>query len=99
MQLTDSRLLHTQSYVDGQWIAADNGATYTIRNPADASVIAEVADVGVAETIRAIAAAEKAITRMARKNGQRACGATASLVHAHHGKSGRFGAFIKLGAG
>ncbi len=61
MQLTDSRLLHTQSYVDGQWIAADNGATYTIRNPADASVIAEVADVGVAETIRAIAAAEKAL--------------------------------------
>lgn len=61
MQLTDSRLLHTQSYIDGQWIAADNGATYTIRNPADASVIAEVADVGVAETIRAIAAAEKAL--------------------------------------
>lgn len=61
MQLTDSRLLHTQSYVDGQWIAADNGATYTIRNPADASAIAEVADVGVAETIRAIAAAEKAL--------------------------------------
>ncbi len=60
MQLTDSRLLHTQSYIDGQWIAADNGATYTIRNPADASAIAEVADVGVAETIRAIAAAEKA---------------------------------------
>jgi len=61
MQLTDSRLLHTQSYIDGQWIAADNGATYTIRNPADASAIAEVADVGVAETIRAIAAAEKAL--------------------------------------
>lgn len=61
MQLTDSRLLHTQSYIDGQWIAADNGATYTIRNPADASAIAEVADVGVAETIRAISAAEKAL--------------------------------------
>lgn len=60
MQLTDSRLLHTQSYIDGQWIAADNGATYTIRNPADASAIAEVADVSVAETIRAISAAEKA---------------------------------------
>lgn len=61
MQLTDSRLLHTRSYINGQWIDADNGATYTIRNPADMSPITEVADVGVVETIRAIAAAEKAL--------------------------------------
>ncbi|EWC42436.1 NAD-dependent succinate-semialdehyde dehydrogenase [Stutzerimonas stutzeri] len=60
MKLNDSSLLRQQAYVDGQWINAEDGARFAVRNPADNSVIVEVASVGVRETRSAIEAAEKA---------------------------------------
>lgn len=60
-QLTQPALLRTQSYVDGQWIDADDGKTFDLTNPADQSVICKVASLGAAETDRAIAAANKAL--------------------------------------
>ncbi|MCR9085163.1 MAG: NAD-dependent succinate-semialdehyde dehydrogenase [Rhodobacteraceae bacterium] len=59
-RLSDSALLETRAWIDGTWIAADGGATFAVTNPARGDVIAEVADLGRAETARAIAAAEPA---------------------------------------
>ena len=57
MKLTDSSLLRSQAYIDGQWVDADDGTTFPVSNPADGSVLASVPDQGVAEARRAIEAA------------------------------------------
>ena len=56
--LKDPSLLKTQAYINGEWVDADDGATFKVYNPANHDVIAEVASVGAAETRRAIEAAE-----------------------------------------
>lgn len=61
MQLTDSTLLRTQAFIGGEWVDADDGATFAVTNPADLSPICNVASVGAVETERAIAAAEAAL--------------------------------------
>ncbi len=53
-------LLRTQAYIDGQWVNADDGQTFEVDNPASGQMIARVANLGEAETTRAIAAAERA---------------------------------------
>ena len=58
--LKDPSLLATQAYVAGEWIDADDGATFEVTNPARGDVIASVADLSRVETARAIAAAETA---------------------------------------
>ena len=60
MQLTDSSLLKTRAFVDGQWIDADDGETFAVTNPATGEAIAEVARCGGDETRRAIEAADQA---------------------------------------
>ena len=58
--LQDKALLRTAAFIDGEWVAADNGATFAVKNPANGEQLADVADLGEAETGRAIAAAETA---------------------------------------
>ena len=58
--LKDPSLLATQAYLAGDWVDADDGATFDVTNPARGDVIASVADLTRAETARAIAAAETA---------------------------------------
>ncbi|MEJ8568698.1 NAD-dependent succinate-semialdehyde dehydrogenase [Elongatibacter sediminis] len=60
VKLDDPDLLRTQAYVNGEWIGADDGAEFEVTNPADDGLLAKVADVGVAETRRAIDAANAA---------------------------------------
>jgi succinate-semialdehyde dehydrogenase/glutarate-semialdehyde dehydrogenase len=60
MRLDDSPLFRSQAYIDGAWTGADSGATFPVRNPANGQLLAEVSDMGAAETRRAIAAAERA---------------------------------------
>ena len=48
----------TQMYIDGQWTSAQEGKTLGVINPADESVLAQVAYGGRAETEKAIAAAD-----------------------------------------
>src|SRR5712692_6145571 len=48
-------------YIDGKWVAADDGRTLGVINPATEAVIHEVAYGGRAETKRAIEAAHKAL--------------------------------------
>jgi len=56
--LKDPSLMATKAYVAGEWIDADDGATFPVRNPARGDVICEVADLSRTEVARAIAAAE-----------------------------------------
>lgn len=60
MALTNP-LLRQQAFIDGQWLAADSGATHAIDNPATGEIIAHVPDMGAGETQRAITAAERAL--------------------------------------
>ncbi|MEW9306262.1 NAD-dependent succinate-semialdehyde dehydrogenase [Labrys neptuniae] len=48
------------AYVNGQWIAADNGKSLPVTNPATGELIGSVPDCGKDETARAIAAADAA---------------------------------------
>jgi succinate-semialdehyde dehydrogenase/glutarate-semialdehyde dehydrogenase len=61
LQLKDMRLLKVQGYIDGQWTGADSGRVFRVTNPASGATVAEVADMGAAETRRAIGAAERAL--------------------------------------
>jgi succinate-semialdehyde dehydrogenase / glutarate-semialdehyde dehydrogenase len=60
LQLQDRALLRSQAYVDGSWIDADSGRHFPVENPANGELITQVSDLGVAETRRAIDAANKA---------------------------------------
>ncbi|MDZ4134696.1 MAG: aldehyde dehydrogenase family protein, partial [Paracoccaceae bacterium] len=59
--LNDPTLLADRAYVAGQWIEADDGATFAVTNPARGDVICHVPNLGRAETARAIAAAAEAM--------------------------------------
>ena len=58
--LKDPSLLATKAYVNGEWINADDGATFEVTNPARGDVICNVADLTRTEVNRAIAAAQVA---------------------------------------
>ncbi len=58
--LSDPGLLRTQAYINGEWVDADDGSTFPVYNPANGELVAEVANLGAAETRRAIEAAEAA---------------------------------------
>jgi succinate-semialdehyde dehydrogenase/glutarate-semialdehyde dehydrogenase len=61
LQLKEMTLLRNQGYIDGKWVAADAGKTFKVTNPATGKTIVEVADMGGAETKRAIDAANRAL--------------------------------------
>jgi succinate-semialdehyde dehydrogenase/glutarate-semialdehyde dehydrogenase len=54
-------LVANRAWVDGQWLKADSGATFAVTDPATGETIAQVPDMGAAETRRAIDAAERAL--------------------------------------
>ena len=60
LKLRDPSLLKTQCLIDGQWLAADAGATIDVNNPATGELLVSVPKMGKAETQRSIAAAERA---------------------------------------
>lgn len=60
-RLKDKSLLRTDSYVNGAWVAGESA--FKVTNPADRSVIAEVADVGEAGARKAVDAAEQAFEK------------------------------------
>ena len=61
LQLNDATLLRSEGFIDGQWVSADAGGTFRVTNPATGATIAEVSDMGAAETRRAIDAAARAL--------------------------------------
>jgi len=57
-RLTDPTLLKSASFIDGGWV--DSSDTFEVRNPADRSLVAKVADIGAGGAHRAIDAAARA---------------------------------------
>src|SRR6516225_3598156 len=60
LELKDPALLRQACYIDGEWMAADDGGTVAVANPADGSIVATVPNCGTVETGRAVEAAELA---------------------------------------
>ena len=58
--IKDKKLFRQQCYVGGSWVAAEDGAVFSVNNPADGSELGTVPGFGVLDTHRAIAAAEAA---------------------------------------
>jgi len=60
LKLKDPSLFKQQSYIAGAWADADDGKTVAVTNPATGEQLGTVPMCGTAETVRAIAAADKA---------------------------------------
>jgi succinate-semialdehyde dehydrogenase/glutarate-semialdehyde dehydrogenase len=60
VSLADPSLLRQQCFVDGAWIDADERGVIAVDNPFDGSRVAQVPDMGQAETRRAVVAAHRA---------------------------------------
>lgn len=58
--LKDPTLFRAQCYIDGRWLDADKGETIAVTNPATGETIGTIPKMGVAETRRAIEAANAA---------------------------------------
>ncbi|MDR6433861.1 NAD-dependent succinate-semialdehyde dehydrogenase [Brucella pseudogrignonensis] len=58
-RLKDSSLLRNNAYIGGEWIAADNGETVVVTDPATNLAIGSVPNMGANETRRAIECAEE----------------------------------------
>ncbi len=54
-------LYHPRAFIDGYWVDAKDGRRFAVHDPADGSLIANVADCGAAEADAAIAAASSAL--------------------------------------
>ncbi|HCS64497.1 MAG TPA: succinate-semialdehyde dehydrogenase (NADP(+)) [Cellvibrio sp.] len=65
--LHKSSLVQTRALIDGKWCAADTQKTFAVKNPATGEVVAQVADLGVNETRRAITAAARSQATWAKK--------------------------------
>ena len=65
--LHHSVLLQTRAFINGEWCDADTQKTFAVKNPATGEVVAQVADLGVNETRRAITAAARAQATWAKK--------------------------------
>lgn len=55
-----TELIHTKGLINGQWQSAASGAVFAVTNPATGGTIAQVANMGRAEALAAVAAAHAA---------------------------------------
>jgi succinate-semialdehyde dehydrogenase/glutarate-semialdehyde dehydrogenase len=58
--LSERSLLESRSYIDGLWVTNEGGKTFPVINPATGETIADMADLGAAETRCAIECAHQA---------------------------------------
>jgi succinate-semialdehyde dehydrogenase/glutarate-semialdehyde dehydrogenase len=61
LPLKDQLLFREHCYIDGAWVGADDGRTIKVTDPASGETLGTVPSVGVAETRRAIEAADRAL--------------------------------------
>jgi len=74
LSLSDSTLLKTDAYINGQWRAAADGSRFDVLNPATGAAIVSLPDMGVAETREAIEAADVAWPAWRQKTGKERAG-------------------------
>lgn len=60
MQLKNSTLYKTQSFINGAFVDSKSGKTFSVQNPYNGEVIGELADCGAEDTEHAIQAASEA---------------------------------------
>ena len=60
LELKNPGLLREQSYINGEWVSAENGDTFPVTNPADGSLVANVPEMGVAGAEAAVKVADAA---------------------------------------
>eukprot|EP00823_Brevimastigomonas_motovehiculus_P005879 TRINITY_DN4531_c0_g1_i1.p1 TRINITY_DN4531_c0_g1~~TRINITY_DN4531_c0_g1_i1.p1 ORF type:complete len:514 (+),score=81.64 TRINITY_DN4531_c0_g1_i1:102-1643(+) len=60
--LKDRSLFKQQSFINGEWVDANNGATYDVKNPATGEIIGKTPKMGHQETKKAITAASEAFS-------------------------------------
>ena len=65
MMLSDPALLRSQAYIDGEWLNADEGASFEVGNPATGIVLGTAPDLTAIEARRAIEAAHRAFPEWA----------------------------------
>ncbi len=58
--IRDSRLLRSEAYINGSWVASSSGKTFEVTNPADGTLVGSVADLEVTQVRDAIDAAGSA---------------------------------------
>ena len=68
--IRDKTLFRQQCYVGGAWLNAEDGDVFEVNNPADGTAIGTVPRFGVADTRRAIDAAEAALPAWRAKTGK-----------------------------
>ena len=68
--LKDPDLLRDKCLIDGEWVGADDGGSFPVKNPARGDDICTVPDLGEAETNRAIDAAHAAQKSWAARTGK-----------------------------
>jgi succinate-semialdehyde dehydrogenase/glutarate-semialdehyde dehydrogenase len=61
MNLQDAALKRERCYIGGSWVAADDGASLQVHNPATGAALGVIPNLGAAETRRAIEAAAAAL--------------------------------------
>ena len=66
-ELKDARIFREACYVDGEWIQAGSGQTFSVDNPATGEIIGKVPNLGCEETRRAIEAAKHAFPLWSKK--------------------------------
>lgn len=69
-RLKDASLLREQVFLGGEWVAAEEGKTFPVHNPATGSVIARVPDTGMEQLRRGIKAAHSAQQSWAARTGK-----------------------------
>src|SRR5690606_1938792 len=66
----DTSLFKTASYIDGKWVEAADGKTFSVDNPANGQIIAQVANLDAGHAQAAIKAADKAYKAWRARSGK-----------------------------
>lgn len=67
LNLRDETLLKNNAFINNEWVKSQSGKMFPIKNPANGTVITEVAECATAETKQAIEAAHKALSNWRNK--------------------------------
>jgi succinate-semialdehyde dehydrogenase/glutarate-semialdehyde dehydrogenase len=78
--LSDQELLKPNAYINGEFVSAEDGTTFAVKNPSTGEVVANVAKCGAKETRKAIEFAKVAMTSWAKMPSKQ----RASLLMAWH---------------
>lgn len=69
-RLKDPSLMKVQAYINGAWVDAADGGTFSVDNPSTGEEIAQVANLGAQEGVLAIDAASKAFESWSSRTGK-----------------------------